>query len=76
MTYHCATYGLSRIGIPDQPVTITCDSCGVQWTLNGYPPRWLQDGKSPPKWRQVKLDIDNGVPRKDYCPACKGKVKP
>lgn len=70
MTYHAATRGLGPYGIPDGEPRVACDDCGTVLyirTRRGGPPKWLLDGKAPPKWRGGRRD--DGT-RWDKCPRC------
>jgi hypothetical protein len=71
MSYRAATYGLARIGIPDDTAHVTCDGCGARveaLARRGMPKAWVLKGRAPPGWKLVKQRDET---RLDYCPACK-----
>lgn len=73
MTYRAGTRGLSMLGIPDDEPRVICDGDGCRRVLrvntSHIPPRWLLDGKAPPRWRLARDENGN---RRDFCPRCKG----
>ena len=69
MSYIPGSFGLARIGIPDDTPRVVCDGCGMVLRIKADrpPPAWLLDGKAPKGWKFVR----DGERRKDMCPRCK-----
>lgn len=68
MTYRCGV-GAGIPGLEPGEPRITCDSCGAVLTINFRmgPPRWLRDGRAPPKWAIAPLDQYRNL---HACPSC------
>ena len=67
MSYRCGI-GPGIPGLEPGPPRITCDACGRVLTIDQrkLPPKWLFDGKAPPKWTLVRTS--EPFKRLDICP--------
>lgn len=74
MSYRCGIYEplATILGVEPGPPRVKCDHPGclakVVISDRRPPPRWLLDGKAPPRWRTVKSEDGSRV---DRCPTHK-----
>ncbi len=74
MSYRCGIgWSLAALTgeLPSAP-RITCDGCGLVWTLRDDrpPPSWFLKGRAPPGWKITRSGPELTT-RDDHCGKCK-----
>jgi hypothetical protein len=80
VTYHAGMglYAAGELGLEPHGPFVRCDGCGREQagtTRKGDSKSWLRGGNAPPKWLLVRVERDDGVYRRDYCPRCRHGVR-